>query len=326
LNRTAKSATSPKQKLQMIKNCIPSGLFSVILKMTVLVSLLTSIKIARAQDTVAFYFAAHEDDWQLFMNPNAYYDVHRASTKVVFVYLTAGDAGLGLGKGKASQPYYLARENGAKVSVKFIVDAENELATPIRTSVSFSGHPINKWIYKNTVSYFLRLPDGNPEGTGYSTTGLQSLKRLRDRAISRIFSIDSSTSYQGWDDLRSTIRALIDHERGKATSVWVNLPDTNMLKNVGDHQDHQHTARCVLDGIFDLPCINKVFYLNYATDALPPNMNPVESQIEIGTFGALVAGVTAFDNGSPWDPLHRSWLSRHYFRTERGKGRCQTSH
>jgi hypothetical protein len=23
---------------------------------------------------VAFYFAAHEDDWQLFMNPSAFYD------------------------------------------------------------------------------------------------------------------------------------------------------------------------------------------------------------------------------------------------------------
>jgi len=49
-----------------------------------------------AQNTVAFYFSAHEDDWQLFMNPNAYHDVQRASTKVVFVYLTAGDAGAGL--------------------------------------------------------------------------------------------------------------------------------------------------------------------------------------------------------------------------------------
>jgi hypothetical protein len=314
------------KNVQMIKMDIQSGLFSMTLKMTLLVSLFTSIKFTRAQDTVAFYFAAHEDDWQLFMNPNAYYDVHRASTKVVFVYLTAGDAGLGLGKGEGSQPYYLARENGAKVSVKFMVDAEKELAIPIQTSFLFSVHPINKWIYQNTVSYFLRLPDGNPEGTGYSTTGLQSLKRLRDRAISRIFSIDSSTSYQGWDDLRSTIRALIDQERGKATSVWVNLPDTNMLKNVGDHQDHQHTVKCVLEGILDLPCINKVFYLNYATAKLPVNMNAVESQIEVGTFGALVAGVTALDNGSPWDQLHRSWLSRHYFRTERGTGKCQTSH
>ena len=42
-------------------------------------------QIARSQDTVSFYFGAHEDDWQLFMNPNAYHDVHRPSTKVVFM-------------------------------------------------------------------------------------------------------------------------------------------------------------------------------------------------------------------------------------------------
>src|SRR5687768_1225187 len=70
-------------------------------------------------NTVAFYFGAHPDDWQLFMNPNANYDVQTPSNKVVFVYVTAGDAGLGLGNGGRAQPYYLARENGAKLSVKF---------------------------------------------------------------------------------------------------------------------------------------------------------------------------------------------------------------
>ena len=29
---------------------------------------------ARNTNAVAFYFGAHPDDWQLFMNPNAYYD------------------------------------------------------------------------------------------------------------------------------------------------------------------------------------------------------------------------------------------------------------
>src|SRR4030095_10435487 len=76
----------------------------------------------RNTNAVAFYFGAHPDDWQLFMNPNAYYDVQMPSNKVVFVYVTAGDAGLGLGNGGRAQPYYLARENGAKVSDKFMAD------------------------------------------------------------------------------------------------------------------------------------------------------------------------------------------------------------
>ena len=52
-------------------------------------------EVALAQETVAFYFAAHEDDWQLFMSPNAYRDAQSPSTKVVFVYMTAGDGGRG---------------------------------------------------------------------------------------------------------------------------------------------------------------------------------------------------------------------------------------
>jgi hypothetical protein len=302
---------------------ISSARFSMIRNIVLFLLLAGLHAVALAQDTVSFYFGAHEDDWQLFMNPNAYHDAHRHSTKVVFVYLTAGDAGAGLGNAGRSQPYYLARENGAKLSAKFIADAANDIpVTPLDSLALFSGHTIRKWIYGNTVSYFLRLPDGNPEGTGYLTTGHQSLKRLRDKAISGITAIDKSTTYRDWNDLTSTLRELIDHERGKASGVWVNLPDTDTAKNTGDHQDHQHVSMGVLEAVADLTCINKMFYLNYVTADMPENMNAADREIEAGTFGALVAGVTALDHVSPWDKLHRSWLSRHYLRVERGKGKC----
>src|SRR5262245_19916962 len=102
-------------------------------------------------NTVAFYFGAHPDDWQLFMNPNAYYDVQKPSNKVVFVYVTAGDAGLGLGNGERSQPYYLARENGAKLSVKFMADAAKAPGIPVDSVASIGGHAIKRWLYRNTV-------------------------------------------------------------------------------------------------------------------------------------------------------------------------------
>ena len=58
-------------------------------------------QLTRADDSqvakVSFYFAAHEDDWQLFMNPQAFDDVLDAKSKTVFIHLTAGDAGLGVG-------------------------------------------------------------------------------------------------------------------------------------------------------------------------------------------------------------------------------------
>ena len=267
--------------------------------------------VAAGQNTnvVAFYFGAHPDDWQLFMNPNAYYDVQKPSSRVVFVYVTAGDAGLGLGNGGRAQPYYLARENGAKLSVRFMCDAAKAPDVPVE---SISGHSIKRWIYRNTVSYFMRLPDGSPQGTGYVATAEQSMKRLHEGVIRKMTAIDDSATYESWFDLRMTLRKLIEHERGRATNVWVNIPDTK--ENVGDHADHQHMAQGVLEAIAELPWINKALYLNYVTADMEENMSSAEREIEAGTFAALAMGLTALDHPSPWDRLHRSWLSRHYFR------------
>src|SRR4051794_17735594 len=75
-------------------------------------------------DKVSFYFAAHEDDWQLFMNPSAFEDV-TGGVKTVFVHVTAGDAGLGTGVGGRKHPLYLARENGAESAIRFMADADD---------------------------------------------------------------------------------------------------------------------------------------------------------------------------------------------------------
>ena len=73
---------------------------------------------------MSFYFAAHEDDWQLFMNPSAFQDVINGAAKTVFVHLTAGDAGLGIDLGGRKHPFYLARENGAEAAIRFMADAD----------------------------------------------------------------------------------------------------------------------------------------------------------------------------------------------------------
>src|SRR3954464_8988543 len=80
----------------------------------------------QAPDKASFYFAAHEDDWQLFMNPSAFLDVAGTRTKTIFVHVTAGDAGSGLGSRGRKHPFYLARENGAEAAIRFMADA-NEM-------------------------------------------------------------------------------------------------------------------------------------------------------------------------------------------------------
>ena len=54
------------------------------------------VSVQDAPQRVAFYFSAHQDDWQLFMNPSAFRDVLDGA-KCVFIHMTAGDAGLGIG-------------------------------------------------------------------------------------------------------------------------------------------------------------------------------------------------------------------------------------
>ena len=97
-------------------------------------------KVAPGPGKVSFYFAAHEDDWQLFMNPNAFNDVTGGARKTVFIHVTAGDAGLGAGSGGRKHPFYLARENGALQAIRFMVDADKiPIKDSGRAGASFDG-------------------------------------------------------------------------------------------------------------------------------------------------------------------------------------------
>src|SRR3954463_16519388 len=111
---------------------------------------------APAYDKVSFYFAAHEDDWQLFMNPTAFQDVARPATKTVFIHMTAGDAGLGTGNAGRKHPYYLARENGAATAIHFMADSGALPVDKTESRIDFNGHQIYRVSYRNTVSYYLR--------------------------------------------------------------------------------------------------------------------------------------------------------------------------
>src|SRR5262245_14852672 len=97
---------------------------------------------SKRPDKVSFYFAAHEDDWQLFMNPSAFEDVIRGAAKTVFVHLTAGDAGLGAGMGGRKHPFYLARENGAEAAIRFMANAGAVSAERVAAPMTFNGHSI----------------------------------------------------------------------------------------------------------------------------------------------------------------------------------------
>jgi hypothetical protein len=274
------------------------------------------------RERVSFYFAAHEDDWQLFMNPSAFMDVADPKTKTVFFHITAGDAGNGIGTRGRKHPYYLARENGAEVAIRFMADAGEQPVDKVVSRMPINGHLLYRVSYRSTVTYFLRVPDGNPEGTGYPGTAYQSLERLAKGEITDFSAIDGSTVYHGWADLVATLRVAMDFERRGASVVQLNVAESNATTNPGDHSDHRMTAKAALEAAGDLSCARRVYYVDYASARLPDNLQGQQRDLESSVLAATAAGILALDHASVWHPYHRSYLGRNYFRIEEGSGSC----
>lgn len=276
-------------------------------------------------DKVSFYFAAHEDDWQLFMNPSAFQDVIDGAAKTVFVYITAGDAGLGTGTADRKHPLYLARENGARQAVRFMADAKTLPGSDTASTMSFNGHPIYRVSYQNTVSYFLRAPDGNPLGTGYAHTGFQSLRRLADGDSNTLAAVDGSTTYHGWSDLVETVGAIMAYERGQTMLMQLNVAELDSRINPDDHSDHLMTAKAVVEAARQLSCVRLVSYVDYASAKLPENLDAQQRDMESSTFAVTLAGVQALGQPTSWQHYDTSYVGRNYFRVQKESGSCGAS-
>lgn len=264
---------------------------------------------------VAFYFSPHEDDWQLFMMPAAFRDVADETTRCVFVHVTAGEAGLGLGTGGRRHPYYLAREHGAQAAINFMAEPDGRHPVEARIDAPvYAGHAVRRVSYRNTVAYFLRLPDGNPEGTGYRDTGSQSLKRLAEGAIETMTAIDGSARYAGWPDLVAALRALIIAE-SEGLAPHLHVPEMDAALNPGDHADHRFTARVVLDATARLPA--RIFHhLGYAASERPENLTGEDRDRKCAVYAVTMAGVLALDHSVGWRHYDKLFAGRDYWREE----------
>ena len=266
---------------------------------------------------VAFYFSPHEDDWQLFMNPSAFRDVVDG-VKVVFIHVTAGDNGLATGNGGRKHPYYLAREHGAELAIRFMADSGDypAPADAVAAQQIINNGPIRRLSYRNTAAYFLRLPDGNPQGTGYPGTGHQSLARLADAQIGTLTAIDGTRTYRGWSDLVATLRALIEFERGGAGSIHLHVPELEPAVNPDDHSDHRFTAKAALDAAADLGNARIIHHVGYASATRPENLAGYDRDMKCAVYAVTLAGVTAFDHATAWQHYDRMFIARDYCRVE----------
>jgi len=255
---------------------------------------------------VVFYVGAHQDDWQLFMSPQAYTDLIAEDTTVIFIYITAGDAGVDAG-------WRRGRSAGAISSIQFA--KRQPLASVAPQQVMVNGHPIACYTIANTRSYYLDLPDGNMDGAGFSATAHQSLQQLREGHIPAISALvdhpSFATRYVSWQDLVTTLRELLDRERGDAEYdqplVHILAPDESR------HSDHIFTGLAVRDAITDTTDYRVRMYEEYVLPEKPANVSGIDLVNKAGLY--LFYAQTAFEYSGrveQFDEWHLSFLPRQY--------------
>ncbi|MCP4038328.1 MAG: VCBS repeat-containing protein, partial [bacterium] len=140
------------------------------------------------------------------------------------------------------------------------------------------------------VVVFMRLPDGNPNGTGYAVTGNESLRYVwQGAAGTLIHSLDGAHQYTR-QELTDTLAALIQDR----------APDTLRIQDMtsyhgSDHSDHYHSGRFAFQAhLASTRSYRLRAYRAYNIDTQPVNLSPDEisdSNSIITTYGAFDPGV-----------------------------------
>jgi hypothetical protein len=257
---------------------------------------------------VVFYVAAHQDDWELFLGERAFADLQMPDLKIVFIYTTAGDAG-------RTDGWWEAREQGAVAAARVAMPQ-----SPLRMDIAgFRGHPILRYSCGNSVSYFLRLPDGDIRtGKGYAATGFQSLEQLRDNT-KPVTAVDRSTTYATWQDFCLTLKAIVESEKERAAVAHprINAGDYDAACDPEDHYDHRATADALRT--FAAGTYERVWWVGYDTRNRPENLSSPaleNKKVVFFGYGKEVLNQTTL-NGNPAQPSEEEWKlwgARSYYR------------
>lgn len=273
------------------------------------------------------YIHAHQDDWQLFESPSSF-DEYQAGESLLIIYTTAGDAG-------ASSSWWRPREEGAKASVRWIAGSQTESSASVSICYGQTPavcHSIWRWTYGRITSFFMRLPDGNPSGGGYASSGFVSLGKLRDGVITSISAVDGSTTYSSWKDFYTTLRAFVVTYAPYDSTTSIHAPDfdrnaqtsqASMWPNWPDHSDHLATADAVyamaagtaapwsLSAFIDYP-------LGFADPRYPANLDPNRYTVKKSLFMAYSDAVKALTGVDEYRSNAAFWencFQRSYFRS-----------
>jgi len=267
------------------------------------------VMLATQAQATDLYMVGHEDDWQLFMGHKAF-DQIASAEQINFIYLTAGDAGLGTG-GWGKVGMYKARENGALASLmEATATIPQWYPADVNQWKTFNGHRIWTVRHRNTLSYYLRLPDGAPDGSGYSATGNTSVTKLRAGTISTIQAVDGSTTYQGYGDLVKTIQAILN----QYVPGVLHATDIDYTVNPSTHADHRAATLLAMDA-FDGIFSGYELWQDYTILDKPSNLDQDSVIKKTMLFGGLCHQMSVDSYNLVFESWHASFLSRYGYRT-----------
>ncbi|MEO6730209.1 MAG: hypothetical protein ABIN01_03245 [Ferruginibacter sp.] len=236
----------------------------------------------RPFDKVSFYVVAHADDWQLFMHPTVYNDLVSPACKVIFIITTSGDAGMG-------EKFWRVREEGSKSSVRFCL-APFSVFSESNGQSEFNDHTIHLWSVNNITTYFLRLPDGNLDGSGFAAYNFQSLSKFKSGQIDVITALDDSTTYPNWRDFTCTIESIISFESKGISNRWIHYLNPDPTANPGDHTDHAMTGNAIQDMTI-ITTLHQSLFMGYSVASVQESLTSNELFWKAGMFAVYEKAV-----------------------------------
>ena len=126
-----------------------------------------------------------------------------------------------------------------------------------------------------------------------------------------------SASYSGWNELMSTVGALVDAD---STEVMVHTTDPSIASNPHDHFDHRMAGLLVSD-LRKKKSVGAMYYVGYALGTRAPNRSADETRAKTELFLAYDRVMTAADRKWSAYQEHRAFysacLQRTYVRSPR---------
>src|SRR5262245_7619445 len=241
---------------------------------------------------------AHEDDDLLFLSPDLIHDI-QSGRCVRTVFVTAGDANLGL-------RYSNRRAKGARSAYARMAHVPSAWTI---SDAFISGHAIPIYTLRSHSKIslvFLKLPDGNFDGDGFSKNNYKSLRKLLAGTIWHIRAIDGSNRFTK-AGLQSTLLELIKDYR----------PDKLRTQDTSSgalgHSDHRAVASLVERAHMRYNAPHTfISYIDYIDFFYPPNIFGADFVTKKKAFSAYAAYDRKIGCYTCFYNPYFYWLKRQY--------------